>query len=429
MDNYLSGSASRNMHAVWRVILDFPGYEFKVPQYLIEAGINTISYDGGVSLDYGDPLLLEAMEQLITRLGKRYDGDKRLGFLQVGLLGFWGEWHTWGVDDAIPPGSQERVTGWFANSFSKTQIQTRYAVTTGYEAGFGRHDDSFAYNTLDGPSNGGVEHEWYFWPNVIELNQSDFWHRGATGGETSVQLQIEVFDPGYPARTYEKQDFMECVRAVHATYMFHHAAFKDGGFSGLELTNARRAHARMGYNFHVPLVSVKASSTPSTVDVDVTVRQIGVAPFYYDLLLAIQCSGMKKKSVPGVSKLTSNGESRVFEFTGLPATTDCLNRLALTLESSYIYEDRPIKFAQGNGTVVFRLPLPPTVIDYPETSPLSTNSVPSRAPSATSIAAKPRMVPSQNPAVATSPRIAPVGQIPIKKLTWPPFVGFPSNPV
>ena len=36
-----------------------------------------------------DPIVLEALEQFIQRLGARYDGDERLGFLQAGLLGKW----------------------------------------------------------------------------------------------------------------------------------------------------------------------------------------------------------------------------------------------------------------------------------------------------------------------------------------------------
>jgi hypothetical protein len=29
----------------------------------------------------------------IAALGRRYDGDSRIGFITAGLLGGWGEWH------------------------------------------------------------------------------------------------------------------------------------------------------------------------------------------------------------------------------------------------------------------------------------------------------------------------------------------------
>jgi hypothetical protein len=155
------------------------------------------------------------------------------------------------------------------------------------------------------------------------------------------------------------QDFMRCVEVTHATWMFHHAAFKDGGFQGDELWKAKYAHARMGYNFHVPTVSLEASTTSTrTVDVDVKVQQIGVAPFYYDLGLCIKCAGMSKKVLAGVDALIEKGSSKIFSFTGIPATSACLNAVTITLESSYAYSGRPIKFAQGNGALVLRLPLP-----------------------------------------------------------------------
>lgn len=40
---------------------------------------------------YGDANLLDAFEKFLTRLGKLYDGDKRIFAIQAGLLGVWGE--------------------------------------------------------------------------------------------------------------------------------------------------------------------------------------------------------------------------------------------------------------------------------------------------------------------------------------------------
>lgn len=379
LDNALSGSASRHMHAVWRVIMDFPGKPLQVPRYLLDAGIEMRGYDGGTSPYYGDSQLLEAVEQFVTRMGKRYDGDKRLAFVQAGIVGFWGEWHTGGVD-AIPDGVTDQLVGWYASSFTKTKIQLRYSLPSGYKAGFGRHDDSFAFETLDGEANGGVVRDYYFWPDVVKQKQNDFWKRGVMGGETRGHLQQEIFEPWYSARTFEKQDFMDCVTTTHTTYIFHHSAFREGGFTGTELTNARHAHARMGYNFYVSEVAAKASSATQQVNIDVTVKQIGVAPFYYDLSLGLRCPGMTKKTVAGVNSLIDNGSTKVFSFSGIPATTACLDSVSLSLESSYAYQKRPIKFAQGNGTVAFSLPLPGGAPTAPVASPLrQSNANPSPA--------------------------------------------------
>ena len=143
LETYLSGAASRQKHAVLRFILDYPQHQSYVPQYLINAGLAMTDYtDMGnqpgqsQSPDYSSPLLISALESFVAKLGelhreqtwlsftcKRstslfhgkltfqttrkvegkifdvntrcpqelYDGDPRIGFIQVGLLGFWGE--------------------------------------------------------------------------------------------------------------------------------------------------------------------------------------------------------------------------------------------------------------------------------------------------------------------------------------------------
>jgi hypothetical protein len=116
----------------------------------------------------------------------------------------------------------------------------------------------------------------------------------------------------------------------------------------------------MGYNFHVPQISIKSRSD-GKVNIDVTLTQVGVAPFYYPLNLTLNlknCTGMKRVSISGAHLLVNQGQSRVFVFQGIPATSACLGDLSLLLESNYLYPGRPIKFAQGNGALQFSLPPP-----------------------------------------------------------------------
>jgi hypothetical protein len=148
----------------------------------------------------------------------------------------------------------------------------------------------------------------------------------------------------------------------------------------------------MGYNYHVSSVGVESASN-GQVNVDVTLNQIGVAPFYYDISLAISCAGMSKKSLSGVETLYSNGDSKVFSFTGIPATKQCLDALTLSLESSYAYSGRPIKFAQGNGQVNFALPLPSGTSPPPPPPPPKPSPPPVALPVSTPVVT-PDSVPS-----------------------------------
>ena len=86
LENYIAGSASRNMHAVFSVFIHWPGQPLRLPPHLRD--IDLFETDEGLSPYYGDERLLTALEQFIFALGSQYDGDKRIGAIHLGLLGF-----------------------------------------------------------------------------------------------------------------------------------------------------------------------------------------------------------------------------------------------------------------------------------------------------------------------------------------------------
>ena len=94
LEPLMTAAAERSHHVVLRVYLDYPSKPSGVPSYLSDV-VECVPYTehgGGCSPDYENPELREAILGLIAALGHRYDGDPRLGFVQIGLLGFWGEW-------------------------------------------------------------------------------------------------------------------------------------------------------------------------------------------------------------------------------------------------------------------------------------------------------------------------------------------------
>ena len=104
LEPLLDAAESRGHHAILRVYLDYPTRPSGVPGYLSDTvGCSPYAeHGGGCSPNYEHPDLKAAILGLIGALGERYDGDPRLGFIQVGLLGFWGEWHTWPHTEMFP---------------------------------------------------------------------------------------------------------------------------------------------------------------------------------------------------------------------------------------------------------------------------------------------------------------------------------------
>jgi hypothetical protein len=351
LDKTLSEAASRNNHVIWRIFCHYPGEPLRLPQYLLNSVKLVPIKDGSVSPQYDDPILLEAFRQFIAAFGKRYDGHKSIGFIQLGLLGYWGEWHTYPDEGLLSEATMNKVVNWYAAAFKTTQLQCRASLPSAIAAGMGLHDDSFAYSTL-----GKID--WFFWPKVESAKQTSFWKKGAMGGETRPELQASVFDPSYkPGSDEYKQDFNKCVDVTHATYMFHHWIFVGDNIPSATLNNARNAHARMGYNFQVTKVGAESVSD-GLVTVDITVTQTGVAPFYYPLSLALECPSTTA-TLPGVDSLMEAGSSKVFSFTDIPADSACLESIEIKLQSNFAPAGRPVKFAQGNdGTVSLKIPLP-----------------------------------------------------------------------
>jgi len=155
--------------------------------------------------------------------------------------------------------------------------------------------------------------------------------------------------------------------------VLHHNAFSGDGYTGTELANALEMHSYMGYNFALTAVVAKNSTIEGEVDIRATVTQFGVAPFYYDLALSLDCSDLPNQLVlPGVDEIIDKGDSLAFDFRNVPATEECLSHVTFGLVSSMAYPERPIKFAQGSsGSVVLNIPLPgaPVATEIPTAAP------------------------------------------------------------
>ncbi len=123
--------------------------------------------------DWNSPEFLDRLEKLLSALGQKYDGDPRISFVDMGLYGTFGEWHTFGIPDfargAIPyddsrfnsrgaePGTwatRKRIVDAHANAFKKTRLVMMtddkqalvYALRLSREVQIGMRRDSFGSN-------------------------------------------------------------------------------------------------------------------------------------------------------------------------------------------------------------------------------------------------------------------------------------------
>ena len=74
--------------------------------------------------DMDDPIILDAHLDFITRLGERYDGHPDIDHVDLGSIGWWGEWHLSGSKNCKVPMLENRmkVVDAYLNAFKKTPL-------------------------------------------------------------------------------------------------------------------------------------------------------------------------------------------------------------------------------------------------------------------------------------------------------------------
>ena len=293
LDELLDDIASRRHHTVFRIWMEYPGKNEGIPSFLEQDGLKVTEWPNTNTdpfpqqmvrtPDYSDPKLRAALKSFIAALGQRYDGDPRIGYITAGLLGTWGEWHTYPREELMADKVvQAEVMDAYEAAFRKTPVLLRYPA--GENAGahaanhlrhFGYHDDSFAWATLD---TGKKSDDWFYMPalKTAGLEALNKWKISPIGGEVRPELWGQIFDdrPAHP----QAQDFVECVRQTHATWLMDTGMFQKQQ-SPVRIRNAIRQVQRMGYEFHVQSshIQKKADSTEITAKV----RNTGIAPFYH----------------------------------------------------------------------------------------------------------------------------------------------------
>lgn len=84
--------------------LDEPQSGSKIPAWLIAKGIKGEWVENGKTFvpDLTDPTFLHYAQKLLDTMGKRYDGNPELAFLDIGMVGSWGEWHNSNFPTVLP---------------------------------------------------------------------------------------------------------------------------------------------------------------------------------------------------------------------------------------------------------------------------------------------------------------------------------------
>ena len=288
----------------------------------------------GLHPDYTDPRLLEPLLAFIAALGARYNKHPRVGFVALGTLGFWGEWHTWPKDDWFPGRAvQQKVLTAYKKAFPDKILLARYPANrvTADADWLGYHDDLFPEDT-EGPE------DWKFLSMLRRGGRTANWKRAALGGELVPGQATKWLGEGW-----EKTKHM--VEATHLSWMGPYCPANEEKLTPELKARAHELVRRMGYQFRLTELTLKGKQ------LTLTGVNEGVAPFYYPWpleLAVLDPAGrvLKTKTLPVDIRTWLPGPFTIAtDISGLPE-----GRLGLAIQEPAT-KNSAIRFANALPTV------------------------------------------------------------------------------
>ena len=234
---------------------------------------------------YFDPSFPDRVRNLVRKLGEAWDNDPRVAYVEMGIIGEWGEHHDPDLSTVFPPHDEpkhvagrtwipgmEKVLGdAFSEAFHNKKVMVRYAYEF-KEYDFGIYWDSWAQ------------------PQEIDRGynamraRGDYWRTQPVGGEITWNWGDLGKYPGFEevvADDTTRRTVIEQIRNLHCNHLggITWADFNDPQFA----RNAAELQKAMGYRF-----VLSKASYPCRIDsgqafqLEFEVQNTGSSPFYYD---------------------------------------------------------------------------------------------------------------------------------------------------
>ena len=254
------------------------------PKWVQEAGAKGVEFEEGKGIraggplwepDYLDPIFLQKLENFLTAMARRYDGNPNVAFITVGSFGMWGEGHTVFSSKLSKEKTLEvvkRHVDLHTKIFKRTQlcISDDVAGATKPETNFPATDYALSKGVTlrDDSILVSQKRPWFH----AEMAQA-FWPT------MPVILEHEHFSGIKGRGKWNGDTLLEAIEAYHASYMSIH------GWPREELHEWRdaitRINHRLGYRIQLKEMSWPAEAKlGEPFAVETVWANAGVAPCY-----------------------------------------------------------------------------------------------------------------------------------------------------
>lgn len=366
MEEYLDQVAAHGNQACLRVSTNISFGGKDIPVFLQDLPLT----DG--NLPYDNPRVVSAFTNFIKAFGREYDGDPRIGFITMGLVGKWGEWHTWpyeggdnGNPDLMPSRETcEIVINAYHDAFRITPLEIRYPRVAGGTLladlpQIGYHDDSFGYRENDPvlgrigsmtlPTSMGGKTDSLVTQELL-YGVENKWLTASIGGEVRPEIQGQFTGP----ENQTKDDPVDDIEVAHATWMMcNQAAWPTSDTGAMDVLR------KFGYTLTVRKAFYNLTAS-GTMKLGVQIENTGVAPFYYGPEIWPVLVGLKDSSGNIVKTWQTDWDLRKIvpsEIRALPEWNVPGNPRYITISEPYYFET-PLdlhEISEGSYTLVMRV--------------------------------------------------------------------------
>jgi len=277
-------SSSKGKTVILRPVLDLYSTYSCVPNYLtniegatlrIEKSADFFGYpQNGIVPIYTHPAIRTAITNFIQNFADKYDGDPRIAFIEIGLIGTWGEWYNINMkkwpETMVQPEMATEVLQSYQNHFKKTKLLMRWPHKEFRPYPFGYHDDWFA--------------EWRF-RNSLYRSETNVGAAALTRWMTQpigARLHPE-FGNGNAVKYLDEEISQErllgLIQRDHISWLRPRKGDNWQDLPPALQKNLEALASKMGYELYVSHAEWMPES--GTLQLNTTITNTAVAPFYY----------------------------------------------------------------------------------------------------------------------------------------------------
>ena len=307
LDAQLKASRAAGQTLAFRVMCcsTRPGRPYQ-PAWLAKVGGKEIqcshsSTKGLLIPDLDDAVVLERHLDFLRRLGERYDGHPDIDHVDLGTVGWWGEWHMSGCAEAkMPtPATRKKIVDAYLKAFRKTRLVMLIGggewLTYACRHGAGWRADCIG-------DMGGFSKTWchmrHAYPKMSQqTGVAEAWKAAPVAWESCWDMRKWVKE-GWPLRY-----IFNYALALHGSYLNNKSApLPEGKEARAEVERFVR---RLGYRLVLRELKHPAAAKPGgTLKLAMTWQNVGSAPCYRPYRLAWRLAPNAGRASVLVGKVT-----------------------------------------------------------------------------------------------------------------------------